>query len=153
MFCPSCAAQNDTAQHYCRMCGLKLDAITAEVTAQKPSAGMSELFKRQRRMEMFGVGSLSIAAVIGLMLLLSRVFYYKLMIFGPEVLFGSAVGALILFLLASLFFFHYPKLFMKPRPHHSDESEPSSPTNKLLNDPPFEPASVTEHSTELLHRK
>jgi hypothetical protein len=160
MFCPNCAAQNDTAQHYCRMCGLKLDAIVVEMTSQKPSTEMVELFKKQRRMQRLGVFSLSTAGGIGIALLFAQVIYYKLMILGPELLFGGAIGAVVLFLLASIFFFNYPKLFMKldrSEPHLSRQTETEIPTNKLLDDPPFEPvrqpASVTEHSTELLHRK
>lgn len=138
------------------MCGLQLDAIAAELTAQKPSAEMALLLKRRKRVEMLGVCSLSIAGIIGFSLLLSKVFYYKLMILGPELLFGSAIGALILFLLASVFFFNYPKFFMKLdriNPNLHEQPELATPTNKLLGDPPFEPASVTEHSTELLRRK
>src|SRR5687768_2553910 len=108
MFCPNCAAQNDESQHYCRMCGLRLNAIVAELTSQKPSAEMAALLKRKRRAERLGVFSLSIAGVIALMLILSQAFYYKLLLFGPEVLFASATGALILFMLASVFFFNYP---------------------------------------------
>lgn len=138
------------------MCGMKLDGIAAELTAQNPSPEMALLLKKQRRIERLGVFALSIAGIIGLMLLLSKVFYYKLIILGPEMLFGSAIGALILFLLASVFFFNYPKLFMKvdlTNARFGEQTEAATPTNKLLNDPPFEPASVTEHSTELLRRK
>jgi len=138
------------------MCGLKLDAIVADLTSQKPSPEMSGLVERQRRMEMLGVYSLATAGVIGLALLLAQVSYFKLILLGPKLLFGSAIGAMILFLLASLFFFHYPKLFMKPGGFGRqlpEQTEDSIPTNRLLNDPPFQPASVTEHSTELLHRK
>lgn len=60
-----------------------------------------------------GFFSLSIAGIIGFSLLLAKAFYYKLMIVGPELLFGSAIEALILFLLASVFFFNYPKFFLK----------------------------------------
>lgn len=154
MFCPNCAAQNEATQHYCRMCGLKLDAIAAELTLQKPSPEMPELLKRHRRMQMLGVASLSVAGVVGLGLLFAQVVYYKLVILGPELLFGSAMGAVLLFLLASVFFFNYPKLFGKPGQVNSSEpSDAATPTNKLLNDPPFQPASVTERTTELLRRK
>jgi len=138
------------------MCGLRLDAIASELAAQKPPAEMAVLLKRKRQAEMLGVVSLSTAGVIGLMLFLSKVFYYKLLLLGPELLFGSAIGAIILFLLASIFFFNYPKLFLKlgrVNPRFSEQAEITTPTNKLLNDPRFEPASVTEHSTELLQRK
>src|SRR5258706_12757112 len=68
MFCPNCAAQNDEAQHYCRMCGLRLDAIAAELTAQKPSAEIGELFKRQRRAQVLVVFLLSNTGIIRLAL-------------------------------------------------------------------------------------
>lgn len=155
MFCPNCSAQNEETQHYCRMCGLQLDAIAANLTVQRPSPKMAVLLKRKRRAQMLGVVSLSTAGVIGLMLLLSQAFYYKLLLLGPELLFGSAFVAVILFLLASVFFFNYPRLFIKierPNAGFSESGETAPQTNKLLGDPPFEPASVTEHSTELLHR-
>ena len=105
---------------------------------------------------MLGIGSLSFAGLIGLASLLAKVFYYKLILFGPEVLFYSAFGALVLFGLLSVFFFNYPKLFMNfekvnPRLPAAEANDPVSlPTNKLIEDPLFEPVSVTEHSTELL---
>ena len=156
MFCPNCAAQNDASQHYCRTCGLSLDVIAAELTVQNPSEEVAALLKKKRWMELMGKSALSIAGIIGLCLLLTQVLYYKLILFGPEILFGSAIGALILFLLASIFFLVYPKFFLtidRVMPHSPERPELATPTNKLLNDPPFEPASVTEHSTELLSRK
>ena len=157
MFCPNCASTNDPAQHYCRTCGLKLDAIVADVAAQRPSEEFAVLLKRKRRMELFGVASLSIAGIIGLSLLLANAFYYKLQLFGAELLFGSATVALFVFALASIFFFNYPKLFMNfdhlnhrlPAKNEADAADQPD-TNKLLMDPSFEPISVTEHSTELL---
>ena len=115
---------------------------------------MASLLKRKKRIEMLGLLSLSTAGIIGLMLFISLVVYYKLLFLGPELLFGSAMGAVTLFLLASAFFFNYPRLFMKTnRMNLSEQPELATPTNKLLSDPPFEPASVTENSTELLHTK
>lgn len=118
---------------------------------------MALLVKRKRQTQVLGIVSLSTASVIGLMLLLSKVFLYKLQLLGPELLFGGALAAVMLFLLASVFFFNYPKLFLRvdrPGRGFQDDAQPATiPTNKLLNDPPFEPASVTEHSTELLRTK
>ena len=156
MFCPNCAAQNDASQHYCRTCGLKLDVIATELTLQKPSEEVAALLKKRARMELIGKSALTISGIIGFFLLLTQVVYYKLILLGPEVLFGSAIGALVLFLLASIFFLAYPKFFLKidrTTPHSPEQPELATPTSKLLNDPPFEPASVTEHSTELLRRK
>ena len=156
MFCPNCAAQNDAHQHYCRTCGLKLDAISRDVAEQFPSEEYAALARKKRRFEMMGIFSLSMAGIIGLMLLLAKVFYYKMLILGPELLFMSASGALALFMLLSVVFFNYPKLFMKfdklnsrLPPAAENESLPLE-TDKLIEDRPFEPASVTEHTTELL---
>ena len=156
MFCPNCAAQNSAEQNYCRTCGLKLDAIAAELAEQTPSDEYAVLQRRKRVFEIMGMFSISTAGFIGLGLLLGKAFYYKLILFGPDILFYSATVALILFGLLSVFFFNYPKLFMKfdklnPRLRASvADKDISLPTNKLLNDPPFQPVSVTEHSTELL---
>ena len=160
MFCPNCAAQNDAEQNYCRSCGLKLDAIAAELAEQTPSAEYAVLQRRKRAFETMGLISIITAAFIGLGLILAKVFYYKLLLFGPDLIFYSVTVVLIIFALLSVFFFNYPKLFMKfdklnPRVAAStvDDDDLSLPTNKLLNDPPFQPASVTEHSTELLHAR
>jgi hypothetical protein len=51
MFCPNCGPQNDS-QHYCRACGLKLDAIATELTIQNPSEEVAALLKKKRRMEL-----------------------------------------------------------------------------------------------------
>ena|SRR5436190_5122902 len=156
MFCPNCAAQNDASQHYCRMCGLKLDAIAAAVTVQNPSEEVAALLKKKRYMELLGKSALSISGIIGLCLVLTLAVYYKFMLLGPEVLFGSAVAAMILFLLVSIAFLAYPKFFLKIEGatlQSPEQPELTTPTGKLLNDPLFEPASVTEHSTELLTPK
>ena len=156
MFCPNCAAQNDAEQHYCRTCGLKLDAIAAELAEQTPSAEYAMLQRRKRAFEILGMFSFATAGLIGFSLLIAKAFYYKLILFGPDILFYSASVALILFGLLSVFFFNYPKLFMNFDKLNHRLSSPNAnndlslPTNKLLNDPPFQPASVTEHSTELL---
>lgn len=82
--------------------------------------------------------------------------FYKLILLGSEILFGSAIGALISFLFLSVFFFNYPKLFMKVEKPDSklslaEDGGPEPTTNKLIFDRPFEPvSSVTEHTTELL---
>lgn len=157
MFCPNCAAQNDASRHYCRICGLKLDAIAAELTVQNPSEEVAVLLKKKKWMEFIGKSALTTSGIIGLCLLLTVAVYYKLVLFGPEILFGSAIGALILFLLASIFFLAYPRYFLKIDSvisHSPEQPELTAPTGKLLDEPtPFERASVTEHSTELLRRK
>jgi len=81
-FCPNCAAPNVESQHYCRMWGLRLDAIVAELTAQDPSPEVALLLKRQRQIERLGIFSLTIAGIIGLCLLIAVASYYKLAILG-----------------------------------------------------------------------
>src|SRR5688572_2059582 len=125
MFCPNCGTQNDAPQHYCRMCGLKLDAIAAELAVQNPSEEVAALLKKKKRMEFVGISALTISGIIGLCLLLTLAVYYKLMLLGPEVLFGSAIGALILFLLASIFFLAYPKFYL--RIDHAKSHSPERP--------------------------
>jgi hypothetical protein len=156
MFCPNCAAQSDAAQHYCRTCGLKLDAIVADVAAQRPSKEFARLLKRKRRFELLGKASLSITGVIGVSMLFAGAFYYKLQFFSLEILMRSASVALVVFALASIVLLFYPKLVMKidrlnaRLPAEEAGQTETVTTSKLLSDPPFEPASVTEHSTELL---
>ena len=156
MFCPNCSAQNDASHHFCRTCGLKLDAIVADVAAQRPSEEFARLLMRKRRFELLGMASLSIVGIIGVSMLLAGAFFFKLQFFSFEILMRSASVALVVFALASIVLLFYPKLFMKidqlnPRLHAEEEDQPGTvTTGKLLSDPPFEPASVTEHSTKLL---
>jgi len=123
----------------------------AELTLQNPPEEVAALLRKKRRMELVSTFALCIAGIIGLCVVLTLAVYYKLMLVGPEVLFGSAIGALILFVLVAIFFWVYPKFFLKI--DNVIAEKPAAPTGKLLNDPPFEAASVTEHSTELLKRK
>jgi hypothetical protein len=159
MFCPNCASANSTDQNYCRSCGLKLDAIAANLAEQFPSVEFAELERRTRRAQLLGVGTLSVAGLIGLAMLLGKIFYAKISLFGPDAVFWGAFIAMICFGLLSVVFFNYPQFGLKmdrvnPRlPAPPVETDTPAPgTNKLLADPPFEPASVTEHSTELLKK-
>jgi len=58
MFCPNCGSKNGVEQHYCRECGLKLDAIAEAVAAQYPSNEYGALQRRKERFEKLGVLSL-----------------------------------------------------------------------------------------------
>ncbi len=158
MFCPNCGSENSVDQNYCRSCGIKLDAIVRAVSEQFPSQEFAALQRRKERFNKLSLMSLSVAGLIGLSLLMFIAAYYKLILLGPELLYGSAIGAVIGFLLLSIFFFNYPKLFMKVdrlNARSLGAEDPTKPnvatTNKLIDDRPFEPVpSVTEHSTELL---
>jgi hypothetical protein len=156
MFCPNCGSENKNGQNFCRLCGLKLDAISQAVAEQTPSQEYLVLKRRKEVFEKMGVFSLSVSGIIGLAFIFTKVIQYKLMLFGEDVLFWSGFAALVVFSLLSVFFFNYPKLFMNfdkldPRLSPSEEKQISQPTAKLIEDRPFEPAaSVTENSTELL---
>lgn len=158
MFCPNCAAPNEKDQHFCRTCGLKLDAIAAELAEQRPSAEFAELLKKKQRFEMMGVASLSLFGLLFFMIVIVKVYEAKAFLFGPGVILWSGVAAMMIFGLLSVFFFNYPKVFMNidkvnPRlsstPTNDSEAET---TRKLIEDRPFEPVpSVTEDSTDLLY--
>jgi hypothetical protein len=157
MFCPNCAAQNEVTQHYCRTCGLKLDAIAEDLSSQRPSEEFTRLLQRKRRFELLGVLCTSTAGIIGLCMLIAVAFYYKMQWVGPELLFRSAGIALALFALASIFFFSYPKLAKKFDKLNTRLTSPPKgefeavTTRNLIEERPFEPVpSVTEDSTELL---
>jgi len=157
MFCPNCGGDNRSEQNYCRTCGLKLDAISNAVAEQRPSKEYAELQRRKDRFEKLGVFSLSVAALIGVGMLFAKIAYYKFILFGPEVLFWSAFGALVFFGLLSVFFFNFPTVVMnfdKVNPRLSPPEEKAAvPTQHLIDDRPFEPVpSVTENTTDLLPR-
>ena len=152
MFCPNCSAKNKVEQNYCRGCGLKLDAIADLVSDQLPSREFRELQRRKERFEKFGMLSLSVAGLIGFAILLFKATQYKLILFGPEVLLGSAIAALIVFLLLSIVLLNYPKFFLKSKKSTPDENPPSAvATAKLIEDRPSDyTSSVTEDTTRTL---
>lgn len=156
MFCPNCGGENKSEQNFCRSCGLKLDAVSQAIAEQFPTKEYAELQRRKELFEKLGIFSLSVFGIIGFSFLIAKAIYYKIILLGEDVLFLSGFAALVVFGLLSVFFFNYPKLFMKfekvnPRLSPKEEKQISTPTNKLIEDKPFEPIpSVTENSTELL---
>ena len=154
MFCPNCGAKNSIEQNFCRGCGIRLDAIVEAVSDQFPSKEYAELQRRKERFQRIGVACLSIAGIVGFSMLLFQAAQYKLELLGPKVLFWSAGGALMAFLLLSVFFFNYPFASKtKKRNARKAEDRPTTTpiTAKLIDDRPFEPASsVTENTTEML---
>jgi hypothetical protein len=157
MFCPNCGAENQSSQNYCRSCGLKLGEITQFVSEQFPTQEYAALQRRKERFEKLGLFSLSLFGFLGFAMLLVKVASYKIILFGPDVIFGAAFAAMILFGLLSVFFFNYPKLFMNfDKLNHRLSSPratdlPPVDTAKLIDDRPFEPVpSITEDSTDLL---
>jgi len=159
MFCPNCGVENQVDLSYCRSCGLRLDAVSQVVADQFPSEEYAALQRRKHLFEKLGLAALSIAGLIGLMLLLFQVALYKLILLGPEVLFGASIIALMVFLLLAVVLSVYPKFFMRfekanPQLSPTDESPSSATTGKLLEDRFFEPVpTITENTTDLLHTR
>lgn len=157
MFCPNCGAKNQSDQSYCRSCGLKLGEITQFVSEQFPTEEYAALQRRKDRLEKLGLLSLSLFGFLVFALILAKAAYYKIILFGSDIIFGAAFVAMIISGLLSVVFFNYSKLFMNldkvnhrlPSPAESDS--PGAPTAKLIEDKPFEPVpSVTENTTDLL---
>jgi hypothetical protein len=152
MFCPNCGAKNKVEQNYCRGCGMRLDVIGELVSEQFPSRERAELQRRKELFERFGMYSLSVAGLIGFVILLFKVTQLKVILFGPDFLLGAAVAALIGFLLLSLFLVHFPKFFLKSKKAPPDENPPSAAvTANLIEDRPSDyVSSVTENTTRTL---
>lgn len=153
MFCPNCAARQPGDQNFCRSCGLELVQISRAMELHGPSRERAAIEHRRELVERLGYFSISIAGVIAVSLVLGIASYYKLVLFGPDVILWSAVGALIGFVLLAAAFLGYSKFVLTPA-HGDGKPEtplPAATTNRLLSDTPIdEIPSVTEHSTELL---
>jgi hypothetical protein len=94
--------------------------------------------------------------LIALMSFIFAAALYRLILFGPEVLFLASTIALAVFAISGAILIGYSKFFL--RPHTTDRSaahigdaSPINPTGKLIEDRPFEPVpSVIEDTTDLL---
>jgi hypothetical protein len=157
MFCPNCANKIETEQNFCRFCGLKIGSIVQIVEEQNPDNEFLILQRRKKLFEKLGVFALSCFGIIGTSYLLFKVVYYKMLLFGENVIFWSAFAAFIVFGLLAVFFFYYPKIFinaklgeLKEKIGESEKNQVAGETGKLLSESRFEPASVTERPTELL---
>jgi len=140
---------------------LKLGGIVQAVAEQVPFDVDAEYLRRKKKFERTGLGYLATAGVVALALTVFLVTQYaNLGYFFGSVLFGSIVAWVFFFVVPALSFYFYPKLFMEPkylrRTEVSAQADvPASPaaTSRLIEDRPFEPvpASVTEHTTDLLN--
>jgi len=153
MFCPNCGSKNGVEQHYCRECGLKLDAIAEAVAAQYPSNEYGALQRRKERFEKLGVLSLSVAGFVAFALLLFKATQFKPLLFGPDAPMWAATGALIGFVLLSVGFFNYPRLFLNGKNLPTADGKTHDViTAKLIEDRPSDyVSSVTENTTKSLH--
>ena len=156
MYCPNCGKENSTEQKFCRACGLELDKIVQSLAELKPEKENSNIQKRKELFERLGVFSLSALLVLGFSFLFYKVIYYKLILFGADVLEAFAIAFLFIFGLLTVFFFNYHKFFSENFSSSSfrenEKKFSSKETKKLLEEKFIEPvASVTENSTEILY--
>jgi len=159
MFCPNCGKENAADQGYCRACGLTLGAIAKVVAENLPTEENAALRRRKRTLETLGKGAFSIAGLIALVSFIFAAALYKLIVFGPEVLFWSSAIALAVFVILGAGLIGYSKLFLRhgqtdwqTGPTHGETS--TQTTGKLIEDRPFERVpSVIENTTDLLPRK
>ena len=121
-----------------------------------PSRERAAIEQRRERVERLGYFSISIAGVIAAALVLGLAGYYKMMLFGPDVILWSAVIALVGFVLLASAFLGYSRFFLtqargEGNAELADAQLPASITNRLIADKPIDEfPSVTDHSTELL---
>ena len=86
-------------------------------------------------------------------LLLFKATQFKLLLFGPDALMWAATGALIGFVLLSVGFLNYPRLFLKGENLPTADGKTHDViTAKLIEDRPSDyVSSVTENTTKSLH--
>lgn len=138
-------------QKFCRRCGLRLDKIAEELMIQLPTAAHGDLLRRARQSESGGIAAL---ALFGL-LILSFVIYaiaggsFK----SLPILFVVPVVVMMLSGLAAVFMFNYATHLREKvqSPLRQKNLENAAQTAPLLEEKPFEPASVTERTTDLLY--
>jgi hypothetical protein len=155
MFCPNCASPNNETHSFCRKCGLKLDEVKRAVAEQYPSIEYERMKRRVERLERNGAAVLVAAGITGFALLVLRFFLHDLVPLHPDVVIYAFVGIIIPLGLFAAVAFGYRRIvdLEKLKPQIPSPSGSTQSTNKLLGDPVFEPASVSEYSTQLLERR
>ena len=159
MFCPNCGANNSTEQNFCRSCGLNLEDTAKSLLAQIPSAESANLLKREQMLEKFGNVAFGGFGIV-LLLAIGGIIYAiitGMILSGKNPWVGALLTAFIIFAALTLVFVVFNEDIKEKKKKLSlqaqkELAEPKT-TDKLLEEKPFEPASVTENSTELLLTK
>lgn len=155
MYCPNCGRQTSTDEKFCRACGLGLEKIAVSLGEQLPARVDDTLLARKERLEKMGVAALSVFG-LGVLSVLVYAASRKLIttgnlidflpMLGLVILFGSGIGAVILFALAKEAGEQAGK-----RQLPSSTTVKSGSTRELLPEGRMEPVpTVTERTTELL---
>lgn len=157
MFCPSCGAKNGTEQKFCRSCGFNLEISARSLLEQLPSAKSVGLTKREQAIEKFGMvaftglGLVLLSGVLGLL-------YYIFMLNiwnGKNIPLGIILMLLVVFGVMALTYIYIVASDdgkkMVGNPGMARELDKGVDTGKLLEEGDFQPASITERTTDLLH--
>lgn len=161
MFCPNCGSKNATEQKFCRSCGLNLENSARSLLEQMPAARSASLTKREQAIEKFGtvaftgLGLVLLTGVLGLL-------YYIFMLniwSGKNIPLGIILMLLVVFGVMALSYIYMvasedgKKMGVNPElaREFDKELEKARDTGKLLEEGNFQPASVTERTTDLLH--
>lgn len=156
MFCPNCAAPISNEQKFCRSCGLALEEISKAIAKQMPATPANAALQRRKDLfEKLGIVMLSICglAIFGALIYAT---VYKAIFLQGKITSGlialAVIGTLLCGLLAVFFFNYANSLKTSQNSRHSPQPTEidNKNTAKLLEEKPFEPASVTERTTDLL---
>lgn len=158
MFCPNCGTKSSTEQKFCRSCGFGLEKIAEVFSEQLPAKTVTgvELQKRKKLFEKIGFAALSTCGVGAISFLLYAVVYRMMIVDGKIGLGFMILGFLTLVVcaLAGVFLLNYAdELEKSTKSSQNPETNTLSGSNttNLLEEKTFVPASVTEHTTDLLY--
>ena len=152
MFCPNCGTNMTLAQKFCRGCGLRLERIAEELALQLPTQTAHSLTLRRARFhEKAGLVTISVFGLIVLALIIYLIAFganFK----GLQMLSAILLSVMFACGLLSVFFFNYATHLREKTqsPGFGENELKPAAENYLLEEKPFQPASVVENTTELL---
>ena len=156
MFCPSCGAQNEVNQRFCRACGMNLEQTASSMLEHYPTGQRIDLQREERSLERFGnIAFTGFGVVIGIGILgMIYAIVTKMILNGTQPLAGILLAAFILFAGLSLGYVFWREA-LNEKKHKSEPGtalpEEMANAERLLNESTFDPIpSVTEDTTALL---
>lgn len=157
MYCPNCAAKNDTEQKFCRSCGMNLEK-TAALLAEQFSEGLaSDIERAEQRLERFGQFAFGgFAVVLGIAIL--GILYFivtKMILSGTQPWAGALLTAFIVFAALTLTYVvlnedlkEKKKTPAKAQPEM--QARETAELERLTDGASMPIPSVTENTTDLL---
>ena len=150
MLCPNCGTKTTTEHKFCRNCGMNLEPVTRALAAHLSGGGAAAARAADRRTARRMANGLLAGVIVVLFGLLLIAFLpgkgFKFL--GVASAFIGIVAALVSVVFSPLR--SMSKADAEPPPHAPDGAAPG--TGRLLHEQTFDhvPASVTDHTTELL---